>query len=85
STATGLAVFRQYAPDSEVRVRIEINGLEPLSFHGLHVHEFGDITDVTSGAKVGLHFNPLNVSHSCTEPRHAGDFGNIQADENGKV
>lgn len=66
-----------------VRVSGEIYGLTPGK-HGFHVHEKGacDRPDFTSA---GPHFNPSASKHGSmhSETRHAGDFGNIIADDYG--
>jgi Cu-Zn family superoxide dismutase len=62
-----------------------MTGLTPGK-HGFHIHEFGDITS-DDGSSAGGHFNPLNMPHSMptSEKRHAGDMGNIEANENGNA
>ncbi|XP_047522974.1 uncharacterized protein LOC125061545 [Pieris napi] len=63
-----------------------IDGLSPGQ-HGLHVHDMGDISEGCQS--IGVHFNPHKSSHgSPLDPpdrRHAGDLGNIVADENGRA
>lgn len=61
----------------------ELSGLD-AGEHAFHVHEWGDC----SGAQfesAGPHFNPKGVEHGGTlNPlRHAGDLGNLWADEAG--
>ncbi|KPJ14045.1 Copper chaperone for superoxide dismutase [Papilio machaon] len=63
-----------------------IDGLTP-GCHGLHVHEVGDLSQ---GCKsIGEHYNPLSATHGApNDPehkRHAGDLGNIVADETGRA
>lgn len=63
-----------------------IDGLRP-GLHGLHIHECGDLSN---GSKsIGAHYNPRNTSHgaadSAADKRHAGDLGNIQADDVGQA
>lgn len=61
-----------------VFVRGQIDGLSP-GYHGLHVHENGNLTDDCKAA--GPHFNPLKKDHGDPgdEDRHVGDLGNIEA------
>lgn len=63
-----------------------VDGLSP-GLHGLHVHESGD---VSSGcASVGDHYNPRGSPHGSPNDddkhRHAGDLGNIRADDTGRA
>jgi superoxide dismutase, Cu-Zn family len=68
-----------------VEIMAELSGLEPGE-HGFHVHEFGDCS-MDSGECAGGHFNPTGAPHGGPddEERHAGDFGNIKADQSGKA
>jgi superoxide dismutase, Cu-Zn family len=71
-----------------------MQGFQPNSVHGFHLHQFGDISSPT-GEAVGGHFNPFNAPHSCPrnnantdnnpQSRHAGDFGNLQVDAQGMI
>ena len=73
-----------------VHVVADLTGLPPGK-HGLHVHENGScVHDDGSGkhfVSAGGHFNPANVAHACppTDPRHAGDLGNVEAGADGKA
>ncbi|HTG44079.1 MAG TPA: superoxide dismutase family protein [Verrucomicrobiae bacterium] len=66
-----------------VRVTANIEGLTPGP-HGFHIHEKGDCSapDFTSA---GGHFNPNQLPHgSPTDPQHhSGDFGNLEANQQG--
>jgi Cu-Zn family superoxide dismutase len=70
--------------DGTVRIVADVEGLEPDSVHGLHIHEFGDLraADATSA---GGHYAPAGHPHAGpTAPKHhAGDFGNLAADGDG--
>ncbi|MBM3831816.1 MAG: superoxide dismutase family protein [Verrucomicrobia bacterium] len=69
-----------------VKVVAIVEGLTPGQKHAIHIHEFGDCTaaDATSA---GGHYNPEKHAHGLptTEQRHAGDLGNLQADNGGKA
>lgn len=77
----GTLILRQAG--ETLHVTGEVRGLEPGE-HGFHIHEFGDLRD-PEGKSAGGHFNPEGVPHgSPDDPRHhAGDLGNIMADEHG--
>lgn len=72
--------------DGSVTIEGAIEGLSPGE-HGFHVHQFGDLTDQDAGESAGDHFNPHDEPHGRPEDpqHHAGDFGNIVANENGKA
>jgi superoxide dismutase, Cu-Zn family len=66
-----------------VHVVANVGGLTPGK-HGFHIHEFGDCS-ADDGSSAGGHFNPGGTSHGApaSDPRHAGDMGNIEADKDG--
>jgi Cu-Zn family superoxide dismutase len=70
--------------DGGVDVQIELTGVPP-GVHGFHIHEKGDCGD--NGNAAGGHFNPAATAHGAPDvpPHHAGDFGNVTANDAGKV
>jgi superoxide dismutase, Cu-Zn family len=66
-----------------VRVVASLDGLSP-GLHGFHIHEYGDCSSHDANS-AGGHFNPANMPHGApdADKRHAGDLGNIQADNSG--
>lgn len=83
STAHGSVHLTQLA-DGTVDVEIDLTGVPP-GVHGFHVHDKGDCGD--NGMAAGGHFNPMNMPHASPDAasHHAGDFGNVTADEKGEV
>ena len=79
----GTVTFTQ--TDAGILIVADVEGLSEGK-HGFHIHEFGDITK-SDGTSTGGHFNPEDKEHAGAEDavRHAGDFGNIIADENGNA
>jgi Cu-Zn family superoxide dismutase len=77
----GVVTFAQ--TEKGVRVFAHLEGLTPGK-HGFHIHEFGDCS-APDLASAGGHFNPAKMNHGAPmdEMRHAGDLGNIVADEKG--
>ena len=66
-----------------VKVMVRLNGL-PSGDHGLHVHQFGDISGDTCN-QCGAHYNPRHERHGgvLQSPRHPGDLGNVRANVSG--
>lgn len=81
---TGTITFTQSG--DKVTVDAQVSGLEPNSKHGFHVHEYGDLSK-PDGTSAGGHYNPGKHDHALptTETRHAGDFGNLEADADGNA
>ena len=79
----GLITFTQ--TDDGILIEADIEGLSEGN-HGFHIHEWGDISK-SDGTSAGGHFNPDNTDHAGPGDaiRHAGDLGNITADENAKA
>ena len=83
-TVTGKVTFIETRDG--IRVVAFVTGLEPLSKHGIHIHENGDCSAVDA-LSAGGHFNPGNGVHGgpADKARHAGDLGNLEADMNGNA
>lgn len=82
--ASGTVEFRQQQ-DGGLMVVVMLQGLEPGP-HGLHVHETGDCSAPDAASAEG-HFTPENDPHgspqAAPDVHHAGDFGNVNADDDG--
>lgn len=74
--------------DDGVLITGEVKGLGEGGARGFHVHEFGKC-DGPDFMSAGGHFNPGGHQHgapeNAPEARHAGDFGNLEVDDNGKA
>jgi superoxide dismutase, Cu-Zn family len=83
NTVRGVVTFEE--GEKGVHVVVNLAGLKPGK-HGFHIHEFGDISS-DDGSSAGGHFNPTGMPHSMpmSVKRHAGDMGNIVADEQGNA
>uniref|UniRef100_A0A8C6X8S6 Copper chaperone for superoxide dismutase n=1 Tax=Naja naja TaxID=35670 RepID=A0A8C6X8S6_NAJNA len=79
----GVVRFLQVSPE-KCLVDGTIDGLPP-GLHGLHVHEFGDLSRTFDSC--GDHFNPKGECHGGPQDlhRHAGDLGNILATGDGRA
>lgn len=66
-----------------VKIVAEVHNLTPGA-HGFHIHEFGDCSS-PDGMSAGGHFNPQGHKHGAPDglERHAGDLGNLVANEDG--
>jgi Cu-Zn family superoxide dismutase len=83
NSVSGTVIFTKV--EGGVKIVADVTGLTPGQ-HGFHIHEFGDCSapDATSA---GGHFNPHHTQHGSPDAaaRHAGDFGNLEADASGKA
>lgn len=82
----GMVTFRETV-DGKIEMVANISGLKPNSEHAIHVHQYGDLT-AADGTNAGSHFNPEGHEHglpSEEDARHAGDFGNLKADDQGNA
>src|ERR1700719_931897 len=83
STAKGVVHFTDVG-DGNVEVVVDLTGVPP-GVHGFHIHEKGDCGNNAMNA--GGHFNPTGMIHGAPDAvsHHAGDFGNVTADDKGEV
>ena len=83
NNVSGVVTFTKV--DGGVKIVADVSGLTP-GRHGFHIHEFGDCS-APDAASAGGHFNPTHRQHGGpdSEMRHAGDFGNLDADASGKA
>jgi len=81
----GRITFIQDEASGEVSIRGDVQNLKPGK-HALHIHTYGDLQS-TDCIKCGGHWNPTNKDHGGRhdENSHAGDLGNITANEQGKA
>jgi Cu-Zn family superoxide dismutase len=71
--------------DVGIRVVADVQGLTQGK-HGFHIHDYGDCS-ADDASSAGGHFNPEGHDHGAPSDRmrHAGDMGNLVADETGKA
>lgn len=83
NSVTGKVTFMQQG--DKLLIVGDFEGLKPGQ-HGFHIHEHGDCS-AHDGSSAGGHFNPTNKKHGGPndEERHAGDLGNVVADDTGKA
>ena len=83
--AAGVVTFKS-AGKGKVEVKANLTGLTPNSKHAIHIHQYGDLTS-KDGKSAGDHYNPLGHQHALPDKkiRHAGDFGNLEADASGNA
>ena len=84
SQVQGQVTFTQISAN-RVRVAGEVTGQQPGP-KGFHIHEKGDCS-APDAASAGPHFNPAAKKHGGPESmeHHAGDLGNLNANEYGKA
>lgn len=84
SKAKGTITFKEV--DGGVELTATLEGLKAGKEHAWHIHETGDCS-APDASSAGAHFNPGNHPHGAPEAdaRHAGDFGNVLADKEGKA
>jgi len=74
-----------YPTGQGIRVVAEVTGLTS-GLHGFHIHQFGNCS-APDGTSAGGHFNPTAEPHAGPDAahRHAGDLGNLNADNTGSA
>ncbi len=79
SGVRGRLAFYQIPTRKGILIKGAIGGLKPLSVHGMHIHELGDLSQGCNS--LGGHFNPRGQTHNSpfSHIKHAGDLGNIVA------
>lgn len=93
SSNPNLTGYAYFIPSiSSLRMYVSVNGIyqNTGNYHGIHIHEFGDLSDKTSGLSVGSHWNPENVGHGCPDEGssttwHTGDTGNWWVASDGTI
>jgi Cu-Zn family superoxide dismutase len=84
--ATGKLVGRAffYEGPRGMLMRIEVSGLTPNSWHGIHIHEKG-VCAAPDFASAGGHLNPGHKSHGLLHAQgaEAGDLPSFPVDANG--
>ncbi|MDP4187695.1 MAG: superoxide dismutase family protein [Bacteroidota bacterium] len=80
---SGIVTFTRVA--NGIKIVADVQGLTK-GRHGFHIHECGDCSS-SDAISAGGHFNPEGQSHGSPNDkiRHAGDMGNLQADDTGKA
>ena len=83
SGVKGIVTMHQQSPFHPLYYEFGVTGLLGLKHHGVHIHEFGDLTQGCKSA--GAHYNPYQKTHGGPKDvnRHAGDLGNLLADKRG--
>lgn len=73
-------------PERRVHVQYDLHGLTPNETRGFHIHMVGNCDSPDAMSAAG-HFNPEGHQHGAMDhsQSHAGDLGNIKADQNGNA
>lgn len=82
--AKGTVRFTQEG--NAVKIVAHVEGLAPGQKHAIHIHEFGDCSSPDANS-AGGHYNPEKHEHGLPDKnqRHAGDLGNLQANDSGQA
>ena len=84
-TIKGTVKFTEDAGSGQVKIDVNLTGLDKNALHGFHVHESGDLTDKCES--MCAHFNPFKKQHGCPgkKERHVGDLGNLKTNTKGNA
>jgi Cu-Zn family superoxide dismutase len=84
NSASGVVDLQQV--DGGVKISATVSGLTPNGKHAIHIHETGDVSS-DDGSAAGGHYNPAGHDHALadTVEGHAGDLGNLEADDQGNA
>lgn len=79
---TGIVTFTEAG--GKLSYVADIDGLIANGKHGFHIHQKGDLSSADFSS-AGPHFNPSKEKHGGLETphHHAGDLGNLTADDKG--
>jgi superoxide dismutase, Cu-Zn family len=89
SGISGRALFEQTQEGilPTVEISVFVRGLEPITVHGVHIHEIGNCTP-PDFLGAGGHFDPGPFGMSnpdANHPFHMGDLINLEADNRGRA
>jgi len=84
----GAILLSQRRWSHDLTVSFNMTGFNNVNAHGIHVHQFGDLS--RSCQSLGGHFNPYGSAHQGSRQAghthgHVGDWGNIYSDRSGRV
>ena len=84
-TIKGTVKFTEDRDTNQVKIDINLTGLDKNALHGFHVHESGDLSDKCES--MCAHFNPYGKQHGCPgkKERHVGDLGNLKTNAKGNA
>lgn len=76
------AMTFELGDDGVITMAGQFTGLAPGK-HAIYVYEYGDCA--SAGKNLGNHLDPTKAKHGppSSSTRHAGDFGNVEADDSG--
>jgi Cu-Zn family superoxide dismutase len=61
---TSGTMYITYVPGVGATTDVMTTGMTP-GLHGIHIHDFGDLSDTVAGTSTGPHYNPLDEIHGC--------------------